>query len=125
MDTMHSPAGQVTSTGLSPRMAAVLAYAGWWVTGLVFYVLERQRYARFHAAQAVTAFGVIALFVVAFLLLAAASLSFLPEAFTAFVWAAGLTWLGGMALWVAAMWKAAHGQTWRIPIAAELADRMV
>jgi uncharacterized membrane protein len=125
MEPMHQEAGLVSSTGLSPRAAAALAYAGWWVTGLVFYVLERQRHARFHAAQSVATFGVVALFVLAFLGLAAASLSFLPEAFTPFVWAAGLTWLAGMVLWITAMWKASRGDSWRIPIAADLADRMV
>ncbi len=125
MEPMHQEVRLVSSTGLPPNVAAALAYAGWWVTGLVFYVLERQPFARFHAAQAVATFGVIALFVLAFLGLAAASLSFLPEAFAAFVWAAGLTWLVGVILWVAAMWKAARGQSWRIPIAADLADRLV
>lgn len=122
---MHQDAGLVSSTGLSPRVAAALAYAGWWVTGAVFYVLERQPVARFHAAQALATFGVIAVFVVGFLGLAAASLSFLPTAFEPFVWAAGVTWLAGMALWIAAIWKASRGDVWRIPLAADLADRLL
>jgi len=28
-------------------------------------------------------------------------------------------------LWVVAMWKAATGHAWRIPVAADLADRMM
>jgi uncharacterized membrane protein len=115
-----------SSTGLAPRLAAPLAYAGWWITGLVIWLVERRDgYVRFHAAQAITAFGLIALFIAAFGSLAVASLSFLPSAFAPFVWAAALTWLSGLVLWGLSMWKAASGESWRIPIAAELADRII
>lgn len=120
------PADVTSSTGLAPRVAAPLAYAGWWVTGFVVWLVERRdRYVRFHAAQAVAAFGLIALFIGAFGFLAIASLSFMPSAFVPFVWAAGLTWIAGLVLWGVAMWKAANGEAWRIPVAAELADRMM
>jgi len=125
VEAMHQPVAPVSSTGLSPRLAAALSYAAWWITGIVFYVLERDPYARFHAAQAIAAFGAVAVFIVAFLGLAAASLSFMPAAFVPFVWAAGLTWVGGMVLWLVVMWKAANGNAWRIPIAADLADRLI
>jgi uncharacterized membrane protein len=116
----------MSSTGLSPRVAAPLAYSGWWVTGTILFVAERNdRFVRFHAAQAIAAFGLIAVIVVAFLVLAAASLSFLPAAFELFVWSAAAIWSIGILLWVVVMWKAAMGLSWRIPIAAELADRLV
>jgi uncharacterized membrane protein len=115
----------VSSTGLPPRVAAPLAYAGWWITGLIVWFVEREdRYIRFHAAQSMTAFGLIAVLIGAFAMLAAVSLSFLPSAVVPFVWAAGLTWVGGLALWVLSMWKAATGDHWRIPIAADLAERL-
>ena len=60
----------------------------------------------------------------AFAALALASLSFLPSAFAVFLWAAAVTWAGGVLLWVAVMWKAATGRAWRIPIAAALAERL-
>jgi uncharacterized membrane protein len=116
----------MSSTGLAPRVAAPLAYAGWWITGfIVWFVERRDAYVRFHAAQAVTAFGLIALLIGIFGFLAVASLSFLPSAFAMFIWASALSWLGGLLLWAVSMWKAANGEPWRIPIAADLADRMV
>ncbi len=115
-----------SSTGLSPRVAAPLAYAGWWITGVIVWAFERRdRYVRFHAAQAITAFGLIAVLVAGFLAAAATSLSFLPAAFGMFVWAAGAVWLVGLVLWIVVMWKAANGNAWRIPLAADLADRLV
>src|SRR5688572_7677437 len=116
----------LSSTGLSPRVAAPLAYSGWWITGLVVWLVERRDpYVRFHAAQAVTAFGLVAALIAAFAALAVASLSLLPSAFTLFVWAAALTWVVGMLLWVVTMWKAASGDAWRIPVAAALAERLI
>jgi uncharacterized membrane protein len=115
-----------TSTGLPPRTAATLAYAAWWITGLIFWFLERQdRFVRFHAAQAITAFGAIAVLVVVLGGLAGASLSFLPAAFTPLLIAAFVTWLGGVVLWLVAMWKAASGDAFRIPLAADVANRLM
>ena len=119
-------AAAATSTGLAPRTAATLAYAAWWITGLMFWFLEREdRFVRFHAAQAMVGFGVVSGVVVGFAVLAGGSLSFLPEAFMPLLTAAFVTWLGGLVLWLVAMWKAASGDTFRIPLAADLADRLI
>lgn len=115
----------LSSTGLSSRVAAPLAYSGWWITGVILWLVERRDpYVRFHAAQSVAAFGLVATLIAAFAALAVASLSLLPSAFTLFVGAAALTWVGGMLLWLVTMWKAASGDMWRIPVAASLADRL-
>jgi uncharacterized membrane protein len=113
------------TTGLPRRVAAPLAYAGWWVTGVLFWLLERRdRYVRFHAAQACVAFGAIAGVVATLSAIAATSLMFMPNAFGFWVWTAGLIWVAGLILWVIAIWNAATGRAWRIPIAADIADRM-
>ena len=118
-------AATATSTGLQPRTAATLAYGAWWLTGLLFWYLERQdRFVRFHAAQSVTAFGAVAVLSAAFGGLAAASLSFLPAAFLWFFGAAVAVWLIGVVLWLVVMWKAASGDAFRIPLAADWADRL-
>ena len=114
-----------TSLNLPGRVAAPLAYAGWWVTGaLIWYLERRDLYVRFHAAQACVAFGTVAFVVAVLAGVAAASLMFMPNAFGFFAWAAGLCWLGGLVLWVTAIWQAAMGRLWRIPIAGKIADWM-
>jgi uncharacterized membrane protein len=115
-----------SSTGLSSRTASALAYGGWWVTGLIVWFIERHdRVARFHAAQSVVAFGTIAFLVLSFGFLAAASLSFLPAAFTVLLGSAVFAWVVGVALWAVSLWRAANGVEWRIPFASDLADRML
>jgi uncharacterized membrane protein len=112
------PPDPISSTGLRAPLAVVLAYSGWWVTGAIFWWLERRdRTIRLHAAQAVVVFGAIALLIGAFTVLAIASLSFLPAMFGFFVSATLLTWTAGVVLWAVAMWKAARGDEWRIPVA--------
>ena len=114
-----------SSTGLPSRTAAALAYGGWWVTGLIIWFLERRdRFARFHAAQSVVTFGALAALIFAFGFLAAASLSFLPSAFTALIGVMIVVWVLGVALWAVSMWKAAKGEDWRIPLASALAEKM-
>jgi len=113
------------STGLPPRVAATLAYAGWWVTGLVFLVLEkRDSSVRFHAAQSCVAFGAIALVLTALSVAAATALMFMPRAFVFWAWMAGVSWGASVVLWAVSMWNAATGRPWRIPVAARLADRL-
>jgi len=118
-------ASERTTIGLPGRVAAPLAYSGWWVTGALIWFLERRDlYVRFHAAQACVVFGAIALAVAMLSGLAATSLVFMPGAFGFWAWAAGLIWVAGLVLWLVAIWHAATGRLWRIPVAAELADRM-
>jgi uncharacterized membrane protein len=103
----------------------VLAYSGWWVTGGIFWWLEqRDRVVRFHAAQAIVVFGLIAALIGFFAAVATISLSFLPSMFGFFASAAALTWMAGVVLWGIAMWKAASGDEWRIPVAADWAERL-
>ena len=115
-----------SSTGLSTNTAAVLAYAGWWVTGAMFWFVERRdACVRFHAVQATITFGVLAVIIGLCGMLAMVSLSFLPWGFSIFITAAAVTWLTGVVLWLMSLWKVSSGDEWRIPVAADLADRLL
>jgi uncharacterized membrane protein len=111
------------TTGLTTRTASVLAYLGWWVTGLIFWSIERQDpVVRFHAIQSTVAFGILGLLIAAFGLLALLMLSFAPTGFTVFLGLAILLWVGSLVLWLVALWMASQGRQWRIPLASRLAD---
>ena len=86
---------------------------------------RRDRFVRFHAAQATILFGAIALLIMILGMLAAASLSFLPWAFSIFLTAAAVTWVTGVVLWGVALWRASTGDEWRVPLAADLADYLL
>lgn len=53
-----SGANDPTSLGMNARNEAVLSYAFWWLSGLVFFVIERKnRFVRFAAAQSFFTLG--------------------------------------------------------------------
>ena len=111
-----------TSRGLDARLEAVLCYLGWWVTGLVFLFIEpRDRTIRFHAAQSLIVFGTIS--GVFFLWGAASAMMLLwaAPAFQMFQAIGNLLWLATVILWLFLLLKAWRGETWRVPVAGDLA----
>jgi uncharacterized membrane protein len=49
-----------TATGLDENIAGLLCYVGWWVSGIIFLILEpKNRFVRFHALQSSIVFGII------------------------------------------------------------------
>ena len=105
-----------SSTGLDPRVASVVAYSAWWVTGLVFLALERSDDAvRFHAAQSVVVFG-IASAVIAITFGAALPLVLVSgDAVRVLMAVANVTWLAAVGLWAWLVYKAASGERWCVP----------
>jgi len=115
-----------TSTGVDARLASVLCYAGWWITGLVFLFAERRdANVRFHAAQSLVVFGIVS---VALLLCGGASAVAFFVALPTFPMLQSIgnvVWLGAVLLWLFLLVKTWRGETWRVPIAGGLADRLV
>jgi uncharacterized membrane protein len=112
-----------STTGLTSKTASVLSYLGWWVTGLIFWGVERRdRVVLFHAIQSTLTFGALAILIAVLGFIALVLLSFAPSGFTFFVSAAGVVWIGSVVLWLVAIWQASQGKQLRIPLAARFAD---
>src|SRR6516162_449110 len=52
-----APPYQPATSGLSENAAATLSYVLGWLTGIIFYLIDRRPYVRFHAAQSIVTFG--------------------------------------------------------------------
>ena len=52
---------RVTTLGLDERLESVLAYAFGWISGLVLFLLEKNRRVRWHAMQSMVTFGTLSL----------------------------------------------------------------
>ena len=66
-----------TSTGMQANVAALLSYGFGWITGLVFYLIEKEnKFVRFHAFQSIVVFGALTVLsiVLAFIPIAALKL---------------------------------------------------
>jgi uncharacterized membrane protein len=115
-----------STTGLDERLAGVLCYSVWWVTGGLFLLLERQhRVIRFHAAQSLILFGVVSALLVALGALSAVSLMLSSALYELMQVFGKLLWLGATVVWLVLVLRAWRGEVWRVPLVAALADRVV
>jgi uncharacterized membrane protein len=106
------PTAGESSLNLAPNVAAVLCYLGFWITGIVFFVLEKKnKWVRFHAAQSIITFGSLSIIAMVF-----GWIPFLGHLITA------ILWIIGVVLWVVLIVKAYQGERFRIPIVADLAE---
>lgn len=104
-----------TSMGLEPNLAGLLCYVLGWVTGLIFFILEKEnKFVRFHAMQSIVVFGTLT--VVSIIL------SFIPFAGWVISWIISLL---GLILWIILMIKAYQGQRYKLPWAGNIAEKQV
>ena len=114
-----------SSTGLPPRLAAALAYGGWWITGALLWLVERRdMYVRFHAAQSLVAFGVLPSRLPASSGWRSSRCSLAPAPFSAVPRRGRRDGLGAVLLWVVAVTQAIRGVRWRMPMIGGLAERL-
>ncbi len=102
-----------TTSGMQPNMAAMLCYLFGFVTGLIFYLTEKEnKFVRFHAMQSIIVFG--------FLCVLQVMLSFIPI----FGWGLlPLISLASLVVWIVLMIKAYQGEKIKLPIAGDMAEK--
>jgi uncharacterized membrane protein len=109
-----------SSEGLQENVAALLSYVLGWLTGIVFLLIDKRPYVKFHAAQSIVVFGGLTILRIG---LGVVSGIFGGVAgFGAMVALGGLIGLAGLILWILLMVKAYQHQDFRVPIAAGIAD---
>jgi uncharacterized membrane protein len=119
-----APAAVPAASQMDEKVAGLLCYVLGWVTGLIFYFIDKRPYVRFHAAQSIVVFGglhilsiVVGMFF-GFSLLAGGLSGFsIGYAFY------GLVNVIVLILWILLMVKAYQGERFRVPIAADLAEK--
>jgi uncharacterized membrane protein len=111
-----TPAG---TSGLQENVAGLLCYVLGWLTGLIFLLIDKRPFVRFHAAQSIVVFG--ALFVIQMII----SFGVLGSGFYAFLslWSliSMLVRLLTLVLWIVLMVQAYQGKMFEVPIAAGIA----
>jgi len=48
---------EVTGSGLGENLAGTLSYLFGWITGIIFLLIDKRGYVRFHALQSIFTFG--------------------------------------------------------------------
>lgn len=116
---MSGPAtSTTTSTGLAPNVAGALSYLFGIITGVIFFVLEKDnQFVRFHAMQSIIVSATfIVLSIVLSIIAMVPILGWIVGALASMV-------LGIVALilWLVLMFKAFQGQEWEVPILGKYA----
>jgi uncharacterized membrane protein len=103
-----------TSTGINQNVAGLLCYLGWWITGLIFFLIEKEnRFVRFHAMQSIITFGALSALSMV--------LSFIP-----FFWILlPIVGILQLILWVILMVKAYQGEMFKLPVVGEMAEKNI
>ncbi len=116
------------NSGLSENAAATLSYSLWWITGIIFFLIDKRPYVRFHAAQSMVTFGGIHIIrsVIAMLF----GFGWFMGGFSGVehwgsfgVGVALLAIIGFVSfiLWIVCMVKAYQGERFMVPIAGDIA----
>jgi uncharacterized membrane protein len=102
-----------TSLGMEQNVEGLLCYVAWWVTGIIFLLLEKDnKFVRFHAIQSIIVFGIITVIaiILGFLGTIGAILGY-------------IVWVFGFILWIVLMVKAYQGQMYKLPVAGDIAGK--
>ena len=102
-----------TSTGMDENVAGLLCYVLGWITGLIFFLIEKKnKFVRFHALQSIIVFGVLNLALIV--------LGWIPIIGWVIAW---IIWVLMIVLWILLMVKAYQGEKFKLPWAGNLAAK--
>jgi len=114
---------QASQSGLAENVAGTLCYLLGWVTGIIFYLIDKRPFVRFHAAQSIVTFGGLHILNIVLGIIFGAGMMF-RGGFGAFGMASALFSLVGLVsfiLWILLMVKAYQHEKFEVPIAAGIA----
>jgi uncharacterized membrane protein len=112
-----------SQSGLAENVAGLLCYVLGWITGLIFFLIDKRPSVRFHAAQSMVVFG--ALHIVSIALHWIFGVGFFLGGWTGLslgLMLARIINLVALVLWIVLMVKAYQGQRFEVPIAAGIAQ---
>ena len=108
-----------SSEGLAENVAGLLCYVLGWLTGIIFILIDKRPFVKFHAAQSIVVFGALTVIRIGLGIVMGIG------GFVGFgLWALVSMALGllGLVLWILLMVKAYQHELFRVPIAAGIAD---
>jgi uncharacterized membrane protein len=102
-----------SSTGLEENVAGLLSYVVGWITGLVFFLIEKDsKFVKFHAMQSIITFGG--------LMIVSIILGIIPIIGWVVSWLLNILMI---VLWIILMIKAYQGEKFKLPTIGDLAEK--
>jgi uncharacterized membrane protein len=110
-----------TSTGIKPNVAALMSYFLGWISGLIFFLIEKDnKFVRFHAMQSMVVFGGLTVLNIVLSMI----LSIL-RIYYGLYFLFQLIWLAAVVLWIVLMVKAYQGEKFKLPVAGDIAEQQL
>ncbi len=101
-----------TSTGMQANVAALLCYLVGWITGLIFFLIEKEnKFVRFHALQSLVVFGSLTVLSI-ILVVTVVGIVLVP-----------FLNIAALILWIVLMIKAYQGNKFKLPVAGDIAEK--
>jgi uncharacterized membrane protein len=118
------------TSGMDENVAGLLCYLFGWLSGLIFLLIDKRPFVRFHGAQSIAfnlSVGVVAIvfwIAVAILTFLTAAILHMPFGFLAiFLWPViGIAFVG---TWIFLMYKAYQHEKFKLPIIGNMVEKMV
>jgi len=114
-------------SGLEENVAALLSYVLGWLTGLIFFLIDKRPYVRFHAMQSIITFG--GLHAINLILVFGGVMGSLAGGMTGGLMGGvisfllyGLISLLILVCWVLCMVKAYQGERFKLPVVGNIAE---
>jgi len=121
-----------TSIGLDENIEGALCYLLGWLTGIVFFVLEKDnRFVKFHAMQSIVVF--FGLMILMWIIGAITTAMFIAAPYSAGAFGttilisliSTLLWLGMFVLWLLLMYKAYSGEMYKVPVVGDWVESKI
>jgi len=113
---------------MAENVAGLVCYAVGWITGLIMYFVDKRPFVRFHAAQSIVTFGGLHILLIVFSMFFGVSMfggfggALIGFGFSTLFYM--LIWLTSFVLWILLMVKAHQHERFRVPIAADIAEKI-
>jgi uncharacterized membrane protein len=104
-----------TSSGMDQNVAGLLCYVAGWITGLIFFLIEKEnRFVRFHAMQSIITFGGLTVVFIVVGMIPFLNLVLVP-----------ILAILQLILWIVLMVKAYQGQLFKLPVIGDMAEKNI
>ncbi|HXE32981.1 MAG TPA: DUF4870 domain-containing protein [Verrucomicrobiae bacterium] len=124
-----SSAAEFPTAGIDENVAGLLCYIFWWVSGLIFLLIDKRPFVRFHAAQDI-AFNIVMAIVMFVFWIVVIVLTFVTAflhipigILSVFLWpVVGIAFFG---TWIFLMYKAYNHEMFKLPIIGDMVEKML
>jgi len=120
-----------TSMNLDENVASMVCYLGWFITGIIFYVIEKEnKTVRFHAMQSIIIF--LPITILGYIFQGFLGVSYSTSywgvpvpTLSPFYYVGILIYLVGVVLWLILMFKAYQGEKFKVPVIGDIAEKQI